>query len=90
MTDKLDLILKKLGKLDELTDIVYSLRDGQEELKAQFDSLTITVAKVQGDITKMQGDITAIKEGQQRHEKILQALALRSIEQETQIREFIK
>lgn len=66
--------------ISELHQITRALRDGQEELKAQMDSLTATVIHIQGDIAEL-------KDGQLRQDKILESLALRSLEQETEIRE---
>jgi phage shock protein A len=41
-------------RTDELKQIVHALRDGQEELKAQMDSLSL-------DVHKLHGEVTAIK-----------------------------
>ncbi len=35
----------------------------------------------------MKREMTALKQGQERHEKILESLAMRSLEQETELRE---
>lgn len=70
----------KLDALDELKQVVYALRHGQEETNAKLDGLTLDVARVQVDVV-------TLKESQDRQNKILESLALRSLEQETDLRE---
>jgi hypothetical protein len=50
------LILQKLESLDELKEIVYSLRDGEAELKDRFDGLSIAVGKLEGDLSLLSKD----------------------------------
>lgn len=65
------------GELHQLTRAIY---DRQEETDARMESLTM-------DVHKATGSVTSLKQGQERHEKILGSLALRSLEQETDLRE---
>ncbi|WP_346244222.1 hypothetical protein MKZ19_07955 [Shouchella clausii] len=39
------------------------------------------------DMNFMKGEMTTLKQGQERHEKILESLAMRLLEQETELRE---
>ena len=40
------------------------------------------------DLHKVIGHVTALQDGQERHERLLERLALRSIEQETLVEKF--
>lgn len=66
------------SQLSETNAIVRAIRDRQEETDAKLDALSI-------DVHKLHGELTHLKEGQERHERILEKLSLRSIEQETDI-----
>ncbi|MGO0059391.1 hypothetical protein ACTID9_05200 [Brevibacillus fluminis] len=57
----LALILKRLEVLDELKQIVCSLRDGQEEIRAEMEVLSRTVAKIEGRVTAIEVDMRAMK-----------------------------
>ncbi len=59
--------------IDELQQIGHALRDGQEELKAQLDALSMSLNHLQGSQTRI--------------EKVIETLALRSLEQETDLRD---
>lgn len=67
-------------QLDETNRIVRAIRDRQEETDARMDAPSMNVHK-------LHGELQFLKEGQERHEKILEKLSLRSIEQEADIRE---
>ncbi|MBD2868398.1 hypothetical protein [Paenibacillus arenilitoris] len=64
----------------ELNLIVTAIRDRQDEADARFEALSF-------DIHRILGELSELKKGQERQDKILEALALRSLEQETDIRE---
>lgn len=66
--------------LKEIYQIVRALWDRQEETDAKLDSISM-------DVHKLHGEVTSLKEGQDRQDKILQSLAMRSLEQETELRE---
>ncbi|MNJ37998.1 hypothetical protein D3C77_328350 [compost metagenome] len=66
------------SQLDETNTIVRAIRDRQEETDAKLDALSM-------DVHQLRGDFVRLKEGQERYEKILEKLSLRSIEQETDI-----
>ena len=66
------------SQLSETNAIVRAIRDRQEETDAKLDALSM-------DVHKLHGELTHLKEGQERHERILEKLSLRSIEQETDI-----
>jgi uncharacterized coiled-coil DUF342 family protein len=57
----------------ELTLVVRAVRENQEVTNAKLDALISETRK--------------LSDGQERHEKILQSLTMRSLEQETEIRE---
>lgn len=91
MTDKLDLILEKLSLLEssvsENIEITKALRDRQDETDAKLDALSMDVNKLHGVVTSHTELINTLVKSQERQEKILETLALRSLEQETDIRE---
>lgn len=65
-------------QLDETNAIVRAIRDRQDETDAKLDALSM-------DVHKLRGDFVQLQESQERHEKVLEKLSLRSIEQETDI-----
>lgn len=88
MEQKLHLILQKLETLDELKQIVLALRDRQEESDAKIEALSMDMNKLHGVVAGHSELLHSIVDTQKRQEKILETLALRSIEQETELREF--
>lgn len=80
MESKLDLILQKLDVLDEVKEIVTSLRERHEVTNAKLDALSMSLHEITGEVT-------SLKQGQERQDKILESLALRSLEQETDLRD---
>lgn len=97
MSDKLDLILLSIKELQQVTRAIY---DRQEEADAKLEALTMDVHHIKGDVAILKADVailkadvailksdvSLLKDGQERHEKILETLALRSIEYETALR----
>ncbi|SDZ31106.1 hypothetical protein SAMN05421736_109146 [Evansella caseinilytica] len=65
---------------DELNHMVRAIHDRQEETDAKLEALTM-------DTHKVRGELSSQKQGQERQDKILASLALRSLEQETELRE---
>ncbi|MDN4066414.1 hypothetical protein QYF50_00795 [Paenibacillus vini] len=65
-------------QLGETNAIVRAIRDRQDETDAKLDALSM-------DVHKLHGELTSVKATQDRHEKILDKLATRSIEQEADI-----
>lgn len=65
-------------QLNQTNAIVRAIRDRQDETDAKLDALSM-------DVHKLRGDFVRLQEGQERHEKVLEKLSLRSIEQETDI-----
>lgn len=80
MEKKLNMILQKLETLDELKEMVLALRERGEETDAKLESLAM-------DVHKLHGELSSLKQGQERQDKILESLAMRSLEQETELRE---
>ncbi|MEK3935032.1 hypothetical protein MKY41_06885 [Sporosarcina sp. FSL W7-1349] len=77
-TLKSDIETLKSGQA-ELNDIVRVIRDRQDETDAKLESMHM-------DLHKVIGETAALKQGQERQDKILESLALRSLEQETELR----
>ncbi len=65
-------------QLGETNAIVRAIRDRQDETDAKLDALSM-------DVHKVHGELSSVKSTQDRHEKILDKLATRSIEQEADI-----
>ncbi|GBF76268.1 hypothetical protein PA598K_04723 [Paenibacillus sp. 598K] len=78
--DKLDLILEQL---QEINSIFSAVRNRVDETDAKMDSVSM-------DLHKVLGYVTALQDGQERHERLLERLALRSIEQETLLENYQK
>ncbi|MFZ2462943.1 MAG: hypothetical protein WAW77_04830 [Caldibacillus thermoamylovorans] len=67
-------------QLNETNEIVRAIRHRQEETDAKLDALSM-------DVHKLHGEVLSLKDGQERQERILEKLSLRSIEQEAEIRD---
>ena len=65
---------------NEISQIVQAIHHQQEIADAKLEALTL-------DVHYIRGDLTSLKEGQERQDRILESLAMRSLEQETQLRE---
>lgn len=65
-------------QLNETNTIVRAIRDRQDEQLAKSDAPSV-------DVHKLQDELIFLKEGQERHERILERLSLRSIEHEAEI-----
>ncbi|HEY0828665.1 MAG TPA: hypothetical protein VGE40_11255 [Bacilli bacterium] len=57
----MDLILEKLESLDELKQIVTSLRSNQEVTNAKLEALTMDVHHIKGDTTALKSDVAVLK-----------------------------
>jgi len=68
---------------DETYQIVRAIYSRQELTDAKLDALTI-------DVRRMQGDFVELKESQERQDRILESLAIRSFDQEAQLRDLKK
>ncbi|WP_067931245.1 hypothetical protein [Alicyclobacillus kakegawensis] len=77
MDDKLDLILQKLESIEAM----------QKQHGDMIAQLIGVVASTNQKVSDLQSDIAVLKDGQVRQDKILESLALRSLEQETELRE---
>ena len=71
----------------ETNQLVRVIIDRQDETDAKLEALTMDVHKIRGDVTEMKEDISSLKQGQERQDKILASLAMRSLEQETELRD---
>ena len=68
------------SQLHENTELTKAIHYRQEEIDAKVENLAM-------DVHKLRGELTSLKEGQARQDKILESLALRSLEQETDLRD---
>lgn len=75
---KEDLIIVK-SQLDENTQLTKAIHHRQEITDTKLENLS-------DDVHKLQGELSSLKEGQVRQDKILESLAMRSLEQETELR----
>ncbi|SDZ53256.1 hypothetical protein SAMN05421736_11616 [Evansella caseinilytica] len=75
------------SQLDENTDIVKAIHDRQEETNATLEALSMDVHKLNGVVTEHNKKLDSIVNIQERQQRILETLALRSIEQETELRD---
>jgi chromosome segregation ATPase len=75
------------NRQSELYEIVTAIRHNQESQRAEHDAMVLTISGMQGDITSINQKIDHLAESQDRQDKILESLSLRSLEQETDIRE---
>jgi chromosome segregation ATPase len=89
--DKLDQLVESVKELHHLFRVVL---DRQEEFDAKLEAMAMDVHQLKGDVAAikqdiavMKGDIAELKDGQQRHERILETLALRSLEMEIKQRD---
>lgn len=79
-----------LQMLEELKNIKTQTNENTQLIKAIHDRQDETDAKLEGlsiNVHKLHGELASIKEGQERQDKILESLALRSLEQETELRD---
>lgn len=67
-------------QLTEMNQLDRAIFDRQEETDAKLESLTYEVHNIYGEIS-------SLKAGQERQNRILASLSLRSLEQETELRE---
>ncbi|MDU0332572.1 hypothetical protein RW092_20585 [Paenibacillus sp. 3LSP] len=88
--DKLNEMNSRIGSIEsgqaELQHIIRAIRDRQEESDAKLEALSMDVHRLNGTVEAIKEDLSELKEGQQRQDKILESLAVRSLEQETDIR----
>ena len=68
------------ARIENLTTQVNHLTGEVEQVKSD-------IAIMKSDMDVMKSDIAEIKDGQTRQDKILESLAMRSLEQETDIRD---
>lgn len=67
-------------QLNKTNEIVRAIRHRQEETNTKLDALSM-------DVYRLHGEVLSLKDGQERQERILEKLSLRSIEQEAEIRD---
>ncbi|MGG1664226.1 hypothetical protein [Brevibacillus sp. NRS-1366] len=82
--DKLDLLLEGMNELRQVTRAIL---DRQDETDAKLDALTMEVHQLKGevaelkrDVAELKQDVADLKDGQDRHERVLETLALRALE----------
>ncbi|EJL26929.1 hypothetical protein [Brevibacillus sp. BC25] len=75
--EKLDILIEGMN---ELRLVAHALMDRQDELDAKMEALTMDVHQLKNDVAELKQDVAELKEGQDRHERILETLALRALE----------
>ncbi|MBG9941402.1 hypothetical protein ABE237_05450 [Brevibacillus formosus] len=75
--EKLDILIEGMN---ELRLVAHALMDRQDELDAKMEALTLDVHQLKADVAELKQDVAELKEGQDRHERILETLALRALE----------
>lgn len=80
--------------MDESKEILLAIKHVVEVMDAKITSLQDQylhlhkdVQSIKGDAAVLKSDVAALKKGQERHDRILETLALHSLEQESQIKE---
>ena len=68
------------SQMNENTQLIRTIIDRQEETDAKLEAMSM-------DVHKIHGELQSLKDGQERQDKILESLALRSLEQETDLRD---
>ncbi|MED1782748.1 hypothetical protein P4V43_13080 [Brevibacillus fortis] len=85
--EKLDILIEGMN---ELRLVAHALMDRQDELDAKMEALTMEVHQLKNDVAELKQDVAELKEGQDRHERILETLALRALEWNNFRRDFIR
>ncbi|KZE46231.1 hypothetical protein AV540_01075 [Brevibacillus parabrevis] len=89
--EKLDQILEGMN---ELRLVTRALLDRQDETDAKLEALTMEVHQLKGEVAELKQDVAVlkqgvaqlqkdmdeVKDGQDRHERVLETLALRALE----------
>ena len=81
---RLDSIETRLQRHDKRFDSVEALLRSHGDLLTQLIAI---VGVANEKVSEVQADLALIKEGQARQDRILESLAIRSLEQETELRE---
>ncbi|EJL45902.1 hypothetical protein P4U99_15085 [Brevibacillus agri] len=68
------------AKLEALTMEVHQLKGEVAELKHDVAVLKQDVAELKQDVALLKQDMADVKDGQDRHERVLETLALRALE----------
>jgi len=80
--------------MDETKAMLNAILENQQMTNAKLEAMQMDIHHMKGDIVKLQQDMTIVKQdisdiksGQERQDRILESLALRSLEQEAILRE---
>ncbi|MFP3390925.1 hypothetical protein [Brevibacillus sp. SIMBA_040] len=68
------------GDVALLQQDVAQLKVDVAELKQDVAQLKVDVAELKQDVTQLKVDVAELKDGQNRHERVLETLALRALE----------
>jgi len=68
------------AKLEALTMEVHQLKGEVAELKRDVAELKQEVTELKQDVAVLKQDVADLKDGQDRHERVLETLALRALE----------
>jgi len=79
-----------LGRLDEMGADIQAIKSDVAVLKSDVAVLKTDVAVLKTDVAVMKADMAEMKDTQHRHERILELLSVKSVDQEASIRELRK
>ncbi|KAF0994207.1 hypothetical protein [Geobacillus sp. TFV-3] len=77
-------------KVDRIQNDVDTMKRDMDAMKKDMDAMKKDMDSMKKDMFGVKKDVAALKEGQVRQEKIMERLAIRSIEQEAEIDELRK
>jgi peptidoglycan hydrolase CwlO-like protein len=60
----------------------------QDIMESDIKEIKGDIVTIKGDINAMKGDISSLKEGQDRQDRILESVTMKSFEHDTYIRDF--
>ncbi|MGG3832022.1 hypothetical protein [Geobacillus thermocatenulatus] len=83
-------IAKLQESVKQLEDKVDRIQNDVDTMKRDMDAMKKDMVAMKKDMFGVKKDVAALKEGQVRQEKIMERLAIRSIEQEAEIDELRK
>jgi peptidoglycan hydrolase CwlO-like protein len=75
----------KLDTMNGKQDIMDSKQDAME---SDIKEMKGDIKEIKGDINAMKSDISSLKEGQDRQDRILESVTMKSFEHDTYIRDF--
>jgi len=75
------------AQIEQIIFTMSSMQGAILDMQAAISDNQKTILDVQSDVKDIKSELIGIREGQERQDRILEALAARSLEQETSIKE---